>query len=140
MANDKATLTIGSESWEFPVRPGTIGPEVVDIGSLYGKSGRFTYDPGFTSTAACESDITFIDGDEGILLHRGYSIEDLAEQGDFLETCCLLLYGYLPNQHESDDFHHRVTYHTMVHEQGRAGAGVELIVGDSDPVRFVRSP
>ena len=117
MANDKATLTVGTESWEFPVRQGTLGPDVVDIGSLYGQTGRFTYDPGFTSTASCVSDITFIDGGKGMLLHRGYSIEDLAEHGDFLETCFLLLYGYLPNQQESDDFHNRVTYHTMVHEQ-----------------------
>ncbi len=117
MANDKATLNIGTESWEFPVRQGTLGPDVIDIGSLYGQTGRFTYDPGFTSTASCVSDITFIDGGKGTLLHRGYSIEDLAEHGDFLETCFLLLYGYLPNQQESDDFHQRVTYHTMVHEQ-----------------------
>ncbi len=116
-AKENATLTIGNESWEFPVLKGTIGPEVIDISKLYAQTGRFTYDPGFTSTAACDSDITFIEGGEGTLLHRGYSIEELAENGDFLETCFLLLYGYLPNQQESDDFHSRVTYHTMVHEQ-----------------------
>ena len=117
MSHDKATITVGNENWDFPVLPGTIGPEVVDISALYNKSGMFTYDPGFTSTAACESNITYIDGDEGILLHRGYPIEELAEHGDFLETCYLLLYGELPNKAESDDFHHRITYHTMVHEQ-----------------------
>jgi citrate synthase len=117
MSDMKATLTVGNKNWDFPVKAGTIGPDVVDISSLYKNSGMFTYDPGFTSTAACDSDITFIDGDEGLLLHRGYPIEELAENGDFLETCYLLLYGELPNKAESDDFHHRVTYHTMVHEQ-----------------------
>ena len=117
MSDQKATITVGNKNWDFPVLPGTIGPEVVDISALYKESGMFTYDPGFTSTAACESNITYIDGDEGILLHRGYPIEELAEHGDFLETCYLLLYGDLPNKAESDDFHHRITYHTMVHEQ-----------------------
>ncbi len=117
MSDQKATITVGNKNWDFPVLPGTIGPEVVDISALYKESGMFTYDPGFTSTAACESNITYIDGDEGILLHRGYPIEELAEHGDFLETCYLLLYGELPNKAESDDFHHRITYHTMVHEQ-----------------------
>ena len=99
------------------MREGTIGPEVIDISKLYGETGRFTYDPGFTSTASCESKITFIDGDEGILLYRGYPIEQLAEHGDFLETCYLLLYGELPTAAQKADFDHRVTYHTMVHEQ-----------------------
>ena len=117
MTDKTAKLTIGNESWDFPVRSGTLGPDIVDISSLYSQTDHFTFDPGFTSTAACESDITFIDGDKGILLHRGYPIEQLAEHGDFLETCYLLLYGELPNQAESDDFHHRVTHHTMVHEQ-----------------------
>ena len=117
MSDQKATITVGNKNWDFPVLPGTIGPEVIDISALYKESGMFTYDPGFTSTAACESNITYIDGDEGILLHRGYPIEELAEHGDFLETCYLLLYGDLPNKAESDDFHHRITYHTMVHEQ-----------------------
>ena len=112
-----ATLSVGGESYDFPVREGTIGPEVVDIASLYGKTGRFTYDPGFTSTASCESKITYIDGDEGVLLYRGYPIEQLAEHGDFLETCYLLLYGELPTPAQKADFDHRVTYHTMVHEQ-----------------------
>jgi len=117
MTIDKATLTIGNENWEFPIRQGTLGPDVLDISSLYGTTGRFTLDPGFTSTAACDSDITFIDGDEGILLHRGYPIEQLAERGDFLETCYLLLYGELPTKSEKLDFDDRVTNHTMLHDQ-----------------------
>jgi citrate synthase len=86
-----AKLTIGDKSWDFPVLGGSIGPDVVDISKLYGQTGMFTYDPGFTSTASCESKITYIDGDQGILLYRGYPIEQLAEHGDFLETCYLLL-------------------------------------------------
>jgi citrate synthase len=117
-ANTKAaTLTVGDQSCSFPVYEGTIGPEVVDIASLYGKTGMFTYDPGFTSTASCESKITYIDGDEGILLYRGYPIEQLAESGDFLETCYLLLYGELPTKAQKADFDYRVSRHTMVHEQ-----------------------
>ena len=96
---------------------GTVGPDVVDISKLFAKTGAFTYDPGFTSTASCRSDITFIDGDEGILLHRGYPIDQLAEYGNFLETAHLLLYGELPNGEQYDDFVNRVTYHTMLHEQ-----------------------
>ncbi|MCC2112511.1 MAG: citrate (Si)-synthase, partial [Hyphomicrobiales bacterium] len=116
--NDKtATLTIGNESWTFPVYEGTIGPDVIDIGSLYRDSHRFTYDPGFTSTASCASKITYIDGDEGVLLYRGYPIEELAENGDFLETCYLLLYGELPTKQQKEDFDFRVTHHTMIHEQ-----------------------
>ncbi len=117
MSGDKAKLTIGDETWDFDVKPGTIGPDVVDISPLYKKSGRFTYDPGFTSTAACESDITYIDGDKGILLYRGFPIEQLAEHGDFLETCYLLLYGELPTASQKSDFDVRVTRHTMLHEQ-----------------------
>jgi len=117
MTAKHATLTVDGKTIDLPVFPGTIGPDVVDIGKLYGETGMFTYDPGFTSTAACESDITFIDGDEGILLHRGYPIDQLAEHGDFLETCYLLLYGELPTPAESADFRNRVTKHTMVHEQ-----------------------
>jgi len=117
MTDDTATLSLGEENWEFPVKSGTIGPDVIDIGALYKNSDRFTFDPGFTSTAACESDITFIDGDKGVLLHRGYPIEQLADHGDFLETCYLLLYGELPNPEQNSDFHHKITYHTMVHEQ-----------------------
>ncbi|MBL4598181.1 MAG: citrate (Si)-synthase [Rhizobiaceae bacterium] len=117
MTDKKATLTIGNENWDFPIRQGEIGPDVIDISSLYAKTGRFTFDPGFTSTASCDSDITFIDGDEGILLHRGYPIDQLAENGDFLETCYLLLYGELPTAAQKEDFDHRVTHHTMLHEQ-----------------------
>lgn len=117
MAGNKAQLSIDGKTIELDIRDGIIGPSVIDISSLYAKTGMFTYDPGFTSTASCDSDITFIDGDKGILLHRGYAIEDLAENGDFLETCYLLLYGDLPNKPEKDDFVHRVTYHTMIHEQ-----------------------
>ena len=90
---------------------------MIDIGKLYAETGMFTYDPGFTSTGSCESKITYIDGDEGILLYRGYPIEQLAEHGDFLETCYLLLYGELPTAAQKADFDNRVTHHTMVHEQ-----------------------
>jgi citrate synthase len=99
------------------VRSGTMGPDVIDISSLYKQTDAFTFDPGFTSTASCDSDITFIDGDKGVLLHRGYPIEQLAEEGDFLEVCYLLLYGELPTAAEKQDFDYRVTRHTMVHEQ-----------------------
>ena len=117
-ANAKtAKVTVGDESNNFPVKAGTIGPEVIDIAKLYGATGMFTYDPGFTSTASCESKITYIDGDEGILLYRGYPIEQLAEHGDFLETCYLLLFGELPTATQKADFVKRVTNHTMVHEQ-----------------------
>ena len=101
----------------FPIFDGTIGPSVVDISKFYAETGMFTYDPGYTSTGSCESKITYIDGDEGILLYRGYPIEQLAEHGDFLETCYLLLYGELPTAAQKADFDNRVTRHTMVHEQ-----------------------
>ncbi len=96
---------------------GSVGPDVVDIRQLYGQADIFTYDPGFTSTASCESDITFIDGDKGILLYRGYSIDQLAQNSNFLEVCYLLLHGELPNQSEMKEFDKAITYHTMVHEQ-----------------------
>ncbi len=112
-----ANFTIGGKTLEFPVKSGVIGPDVVDIGKLYAQTGAFTYDPGFMSTASCESAITYIDGDEGVLLYRGYPIEQLAEHGDFLETCYLLLEGHLPNAAQKADFDYRVTRHTMVHEQ-----------------------
>jgi citrate synthase len=112
-----AKLIVGDKNWEFPVMAGSIGPDVVDISRLYGDTGMFTYDPGFTSTASCESKITYIDGDKGILLYRGYPIEQLAERGDFLETCYLLVYGELPNAKQKMDFDRRITRHTMVHEQ-----------------------
>ena len=113
----KATLTVEGQTVDFPVLSGTVGPDVIDISKLYAQTGMFTYDPGFTSTGSCESKITYIDGDEGILLYRGYPIEQLAEKGDFLETCYLLLYGELPTKAQKEDFDNRVTRHTMVHEQ-----------------------
>jgi citrate synthase len=119
MADTKtgATLTLDGKSYEFPVRKGSIGPDVVDIGKLYAQTKAFTFDPGFTSTAACESAITYIDGDEGVLLYRGYPIEQLAEKGDFIETCYLLYYGELPNAQQRAEFERNITRHTMVHEQ-----------------------
>ena len=117
MAEQKATLQIGSENHEFPVRSGTIGPDVIDITTLYKNTDRFTFDPGFTSTASCESAITYIDGDAGVLLHRGYPIDQLAEYGSFLETCYLLLYEELPTAAQLEDFTNRVTNHTMIHDQ-----------------------
>ena len=112
-----AKFELNEHHVDMPVKDGTIGPSVVDIAKLYGQTGMFTFDPGFTSTASCESKITYIDGDEGILLHRGYPIEQLAENGDFLETCYLLLYGELPTAAQKADFVHHITRHTMVHEQ-----------------------
>ncbi len=112
-----ATINVDGKSGEYPVHAGSIGPEVIDIRKLYGNTGRFTYDPGFTSTAACESKITYIDGDQGVLLHRGYPIEQLAEKSSFLEVAYLLLNGDLPNQAEHDEFKYLITRHTMVHEQ-----------------------
>ncbi len=116
-AHGTATLTLQDKQIEFPVYSGTVGPDVVDISSLYNKAGVFTYDPGFTSSASCKSDITFIDGDKGMLLYRGYPIDELAEHGSFLETCHLLLYGDLPSKEQYAHFVNRVTYHTMIHEQ-----------------------
>ena len=117
MNGSQARLTIGNENHDMDILQGTIGPSVVDINSFYGDTGLFTYDPGYTSTAACESKITYIDGEEGVLLYRGYPIEQLAEHGDFLETCYLLLYGELPTKEQKLDFDYRVTHHTMIHEQ-----------------------
>jgi citrate synthase len=112
-----ATLTVGNKNYDFPIMSGTVGPDVVDISKLYAQAGMFTYDPGFTSTGSCQSKITYIDGDAGILEYRGYPIEQLAEKGDFLETCYLLLYGELPTKAQKQDFDQRVIHHTMVHEQ-----------------------
>ncbi len=111
--SDSAT----GKSVELPVLAGTIGPDVIDIRRLYAETGMFTYDPGYTSTGSAESSITFIDGDKGILLHRGYSIEDLTEHSDFLDVAYLLLYGELPDNAAKSTFVDTVTYHTMVHEQ-----------------------
>ena len=115
----KATLSFsdGSPSMDLPLYKGSIGPDVIDIRKLYGQTGKFTYDPGFLSTASCNSTITYIDGDKGELLYRGYPIEQLAENCDFLETCHLLLYGDLPDAAQKLDFTARVSSHTMVHEQ-----------------------
>ncbi len=115
--NGSATLTYHNKQIELPVYGGSVGPEVIDISKMYAETGAFTYDPGFTSTAACKSTITYIDGDQGILLYRGYPIDQLAEHGNFLETCHILLYGDLPNKEQYLDFRNRVTYHTMLHEQ-----------------------
>ncbi len=119
LADYKATLSFsnGSPPVEMPIYQGNIGPDVIDIRKLYAQTGKFTYDPGFLSTAACQSTITYIDGDKGELLYRGYPIEQLATNCDFLETCHLLLYGDLPNAGQKKDFTSRVTNHTMVNEQ-----------------------
>lgn len=114
---DKVTLTIGDKTLELPVIHGAEGPSVIDVRKLYGETGMFTYDPGFTSTASCDSSITYIDGEEGILRHRGYSIDDLAMNSDFMEVAYLLFYGDLPNRAEKEKFASDITYHTMVHEQ-----------------------
>ena len=119
MTDRTATLNFsdGSPAVTFPVLSGSVGPDVIDIRTLYGKTGKFTFDPGFLSTASCNSAITYIDGDKGELLYRGYPIEELATRCDFMETCYLLLYGELPIPAQKDDFVSRVTHHTMVNEQ-----------------------
>ena len=114
---DTAKLSVGDKNLEYPVLSGSVGPDVVDIRKLYAQSGAFTYDPGFTSTASCDSAITYIDGDQGVLLHRGYPIGQLAEQSSFMEVSYLLLNGELPDKAELDDFSTTITRHTMVHEQ-----------------------
>jgi len=118
-ATKKATMSFsdGTPSVDLPVYEGTMGPDVIDIRKLYGQSGKFTFDPGFLSTASCDSKITYIDGDKGELLYRGYPIEQIAQQCDYLETCYLLLQGDLPNRQQKTDFAYNVTHHTMVHEQ-----------------------
>jgi citrate synthase len=115
--NGKATLTAGGKSVELPVYSGTVGPDVIDIGKMYAQTGMFTLDPGFTSTASCESQITYIDGDVGVLLHRGYPIDQLAEKSHFLEVCYLLLHGELPNEAQNREFEATITRHTMLHAQ-----------------------
>ena len=119
ISDTKATLSFsdGSPSVDMPIYKGTIGPDVIDIRKLYGQTGKFTYDPGFMSTASCNSSITYIDGDKGELLYRGYPIEQLAVNCDFLETCYLLLNGELPNAQQKATFSDTVTKHTMIHEQ-----------------------
>ena len=115
--SETAKLTVGGKELEYPVIAGSVGPDVIDIRKLYGQTGDFTYDPGFTSTAACESAITYIDGDAGILLHRGYPIGQLAEHSSFMEVSYLLLNGELPNAAKLDQFSTTITRHTMVHDQ-----------------------
>ena len=117
MSQKTAKLTFGNKEVELPMHTPTAGPDVIDISRLYAEAGIFTYDPGFTSTAACDSTITFIDGEKGELLHRGYPIDQLSSQSHFLEVCYLLLYGELPSVTELADFENRVTRHTMLHEQ-----------------------
>ena len=114
---DHATLAFGDKRYDLPIIAGTTGPDVVDVRKLYGEADIFTFDPGFTSTASCESKITYIDGDAGILLHRGYPIEQLAENSNFLEVCYLLLNSELPTAAEYAEFEHTITYHTMLHAQ-----------------------
>ena len=118
-ADDKqATISLsGNRVVQMPVRSGTIGPDVIDIGRLYANTGCFTYDPGFVSTANCSSKITYIDGDEGVLLYRGYPIEQIAEHSNFIETCYLLLHGELPSKAQYEQFSTTITRHTMLHEQ-----------------------
>jgi citrate synthase len=116
-AKNTAKLEFEGKSYDLPVINGTIGPDVIDISRLYGETKAFTFDPGFTSTAACESKITYIDGDAGVLLHRGYPIDQLAENGDFIETCYLLYHGELPTASQRKVFETSITRHTMIHEQ-----------------------
>ena len=115
--SESAKLKLSNDEIDYNIDKGTIGPDVIDISKLYSDTGKFTYDPGFTSTASCKSSITYIDGEEGILLYRGYPIEQLAEKGNYLETCYLLLNGELPNKQEFEEFDNIITNHTMVHEQ-----------------------
>ena len=119
LSRNTVTLTDNrtGKSYEMPLIDGTVGPQVIDIRKLYGETDYFTYDPGFTSTASCQSAITYIDGDAGILLHRGYRIEDLAEHSDFMEVCHLLLFGELPTIEKKQKFEQTITRHTMTHEQ-----------------------
>ena len=118
MADGKsAILQIDGKEIELPIHSPSAGPDVIDIRKLYAQGGVFTYDPGFTSTASCDSTITYIDGDKGELLHRGYPIDQLAEKSHYLEVCYLLLYGELPTGAQLEDFESRVTNHTMLHEQ-----------------------
>ncbi|OYW45236.1 MAG: citrate (Si)-synthase [Sphingomonadales bacterium 32-68-7] len=117
MADKTAQLTVGDKAYDFAVLDGTTGPSVVDIRKLFAASGMFTFDPGYTSTASCESALTYIDGDEGVLLHRGYPIGQLAEHSNFMEVSYLLLNGELPSPDELDEFTRTITRHTMLHEQ-----------------------
>ncbi len=115
--SQKVSINIGEKEYQYSVLDGSLGPSVVDLRSFYSDTGMFTYDPGFTSTGSCESKITYIDGEKGVLLHRGYPIEQLAEQCNFEEVAYLLLHGELPNSEEKSRFEHDITYHSMLHEQ-----------------------
>ena len=119
--SNKKTFTLtdnsSGEQIELPVMEGTVGPRVIDVRRLYAETGCFTYDPGYTSTGSCESRITYIDGEEGVLLYRGYPIQELATNCDYPEVCYLLLYGDLPTEEQQSKFEHDITYHTMLHEQ-----------------------
>ncbi len=117
MGNSIATVTVDGKTIECPVRSGSVGPDVIDIRKLYAQTGAFTFDPGFTSTASCDSALTYIDGDAGILLHRGYPIGQLTEQSSFMEVSYLLLNGELPDKETLDKFTYTITRHTMLHEQ-----------------------
>ncbi len=117
MSNENGKLQLDGKEFDMPLMSGTIGPDVVDIRKLYGQSGAFTFDPGFTSTASCESQLTYIDGGEGVLLHRGYSIEELSKDSSFMEVSYLLLNGELPNADQLKNFNHTISRHTMVHDQ-----------------------
>ena len=117
MSDNNATLTVGGDAKGYAILNGTVGPQVIDVRKLYANTGMFTYDPGFTSTASCDSGLTYIDGDAGVLLHRGYPIDQLAEQSTFMEVSYLLLNGELPSKKELEDFTRTITRHTMVHEQ-----------------------
>ncbi|HLO18925.1 MAG TPA: citrate synthase, partial [Sphingomicrobium sp.] len=117
MTDKTVSMKMPGGNFDFPVLDGTVGPEVVDIRKLYGQTGMFTYDPGFTSTASCESSITYIDGEQGVLLHRGYPIDQLAERSTFMEVAYLLVHGELPTGKELDDWVYTISRHTMVHEQ-----------------------
>ncbi|PWG03414.1 citrate synthase [Sphingosinicella humi] len=117
MADSKASLTVHDKSHDYDVLSGSVGPDVIDIRKLYGQTGAFTFDPGFTSTASCESKLTYIDGDKGVLLHRGYPIDQLAEHSTFMEVAYLLLRGELPKRKELDQFTYTISRHTMLHEQ-----------------------
>ena len=117
MTDKSVSMNMPGGSFDYPVLDGSVGPEVVDIRKLYGQTGMFTYDPGFTSTASCQSAITYIDGEKGILLHRGYPIDQLAEQSTFMEVAYLLLHGELPKKAELETFTYTISRHTMLHEQ-----------------------
>ncbi|MET0250161.1 MAG: citrate/2-methylcitrate synthase, partial [Sphingobium sp.] len=117
MSDNKASLAVAGETKDYAILQGTVGPEVIDVRKLYANTGMFTYDPGFTSTASCDSGLTYIDGDQGVLLHRGYPIGQLAEQSSFMEVAYLLLNGELPSAKELEDFTYTISRHTMVNEQ-----------------------